>query len=141
MKLKPFFKEIIGDWIVQKSIYFVKRRHEKHIKESVRIEHKGGSNLKIKFILKNRYNVLYKLNLYNNEILKENEHLILNYNCVKISKNVFKISFFIKDKNLIYKEYINLINPNLMVSICFVKNHYKYLSIVFNSYVKKIAKL
>ena len=140
MKSQTFFSEITGDWIAQKSIYFLKNNNKKHLEENFKIDFRNQDKLRFEFIKKSSNKVNYEVDYSNNIISKENDQFVVNYKSVEISKNIFEISFKISDQNLIYKEYICLINPYLIVSICFIRSYYKYLSITFNSYIKKILK-
>nr|YP_009295340.1 Ycf58 [Dasya binghamiae]AOH77352.1 Ycf58 [Dasya binghamiae] len=138
------FNHFYGNWITKKSIYLLKQKIEHRYEENFNIEKnkyiKNSYNCYLNNLINlDKYNIfLYQLNFINQNIIKIKNSLEQKYTFKLLDKNLIKIQNIINHNNLVYQEYIYLINKNLKISFGFLRNKKKYLLIVFTSYIKKI---
>nr|YP_009397424.1 hypothetical protein [Dasyclonium flaccidum]ARW66610.1 hypothetical protein [Dasyclonium flaccidum] len=148
INLNQFFDDFEGNWLTQTNIYLLKNKNQKIYNCRIHIT-LASEDINIS----NKLNIFYhyKLNdLISREfsIIKTNNKQNQNNSPLKINKldtrlkliceNFLRIDTQIKDKNLIYQEYLYTINKNLKISLGILKkvNNHSYIGIMTKSYIK-----
>lgn len=147
LQLKSLFNNIEGNWLYNKTIYYLDSKKiniNKSQKQITRLEnlsllnnvyicrYKNFSNKEIiyNYISRtNEYPTFGTLQKIYNNYIQEYEFQ-LNYN------NNLKITY--TKQNIKYIEYIYFINTNFRISIVIIKRLSKYIAICFNSEIKII---
>lgn len=135
-------KYLSGSWLSQNTIYLIKNKTRKVRKQklllfSIQINSNiSEANCQHDFKLD-------KLNIENYRIIlglkdKISSNNNINISIEKLDIYTFKLNYDIKENNLIYEEYIDIINNNLMFSYSILKDkkYGKYLGIMTSSYIK-----
>nr|YP_009654353.1 hypothetical protein [Pleurostichidium falkenbergii]QCH39640.1 hypothetical protein [Pleurostichidium falkenbergii] len=143
INLNLLFKNIRGDWFLQEHFYFSSNKKQKKKKKKLIF---FFENFK-----KNEGNILYELT---KEASKQNRKIIissqyyLNYNkrllfkLKQVKSNLFIVTKLNKQKMVYSKEYIHIINTNIIIAITVIKNLEKnrYLALKVCSYIKLLNK-
>nr|YP_009497942.1 Ycf58 [Gracilaria changii]ART65206.1 Ycf58 [Gracilaria changii] len=148
MIYKNILNKLEGKWICQKTVYFI--RNNQVIYNKQKIEIKQVYNI---HTLKKTKSMIYNYQLYNikdnnktyylflkedksefGELRKITNDEIKYYRFKTYKNNCIKIESI--KKNIIYHEYIYLINPNFKVTICLLKKNKNYLATSFVSAIR-----
>nr|YP_009395157.1 hypothetical protein [Bryothamnion seaforthii]ARW63925.1 hypothetical protein [Bryothamnion seaforthii] len=147
-KFQTLRQSISGKWLSNTNIYFLDKKSQKASRKEVSIQtHNRMFVLDNSTLLKSDIvrvhfqpqetnkvsKILRKINLKSNKI---NSQLIAKLTLT--SNASLKIAYFISEHNIIYEEYLYLINSNFIVSIGYLKNvdQKQYLSIIVSSYIR-----
>lgn len=141
-------KELEGNWISQKNIYFLNTKKQYKYQETLSIIRNDNSAQFHKSLL-SRYNlydclqqnqkhIIYSnFNIYQKYILKEKHQTILKYEIVNISNKLLRIQFKVRENNYFYSESFYSVNKNLKISIGLLKQSNKYIATILTSYIKR----
>nr|YP_010170948.1 hypothetical protein K8K75_pgp118 [Chondria tumulosa]QSD57089.1 hypothetical protein [Chondria tumulosa] len=131
-----------GSWFSQTNIYILNTKQKKILTKQLCVTFNKVKNThKISNTNHNKITSNFNLNTSNLECkiakisIMENK---INAIIEMLNKNLFKFKSYINNNNLIYEEYLYIINNNLMFSTGTLKrlNDSKYLGITVNSYIK-----
>nr|QCI09088.1 hypothetical protein [Inkyuleea mariana] len=151
LNLEMLLEQMEGDWISQKTLYYLKKKYIYNNKSNIKILKlnnftnniiKNSSNYNIyNFQYSNKKNNdLYffskKSNYSSGNIKKISSNDIQNYHFQLISSNCLIIQTM--EKNIKYIEYIYYINKNFRISITLLKKINQYIAIAFTSYIRII---
>nr|YP_010619259.1 hypothetical protein PNY92_pgp116 [Amplisiphonia pacifica]WAX03272.1 hypothetical protein [Amplisiphonia pacifica] len=122
--LYTFLNRIQGNWFLQENFYLLPNKQHTQNKERVSF-------------LKNSQNI--RFDLPNFLIKNINSHKSL-FKLEKAKANRMTIRSINRNGQVNYKEYIYLINNNLIISLIIIKNSHKqtYLGIKISSYIRLI---
>lgn len=143
-----FFKNLQGNWISQKNIYFLNNKKQNKYKEQISIiQYKNIIDLYQEELYKYKINIISKknqlnqeystLNIYPKKIIKKIDRVSKLYKIYFISNNLLKIQSNSINNKFTYNEYIYLINPNFKISIGILTKSKKYIATILTSYIKK----
>nr|YP_010196756.1 hypothetical protein LKZ11_pgp123 [Gracilaria cliftonii]UAD84560.1 hypothetical protein [Gracilaria cliftonii] len=148
MTYENILNKLEGKWICQRTNYFIHNKEVIYNKQQIKL--KQISNM---YMPKKENHIIYNYQLYNTKnrdktyylFLKQEKsqlgelHKITNdeikYYRFKIYKNnCIKIESI--KNNIVYHEYIYLINPKFKITICVLKKNQQYLATSFISEIK-----
>nr|YP_009510422.1 hypothetical protein [Gracilaria caudata]YP_010196139.1 hypothetical protein LK014_pgp124 [Gracilaria caudata]AXI96095.1 hypothetical protein [Gracilaria caudata]UAD83536.1 hypothetical protein [Gracilaria caudata] len=148
MIYENILNKLEGQWICQRSNYFIHKKKVDYNKQEINL--KQIENI---YIREKEDHLIYNYHLYNkknyertyylffqdkrsnigelhkitNDEIKYYRFKIYTHNCIKIES---------VKKNILYYEYIYLINPKFKITICVLKENHKYLAASFISEIK-----
>nr|YP_010199175.1 hypothetical protein LK225_pgp121 [Crassiphycus usneoides]UAD88624.1 hypothetical protein [Crassiphycus usneoides] len=148
MKYENILNKLEGQWLCQRTNYFIHNKKVTYNKQEISL--KQANNI---YIPEKEKYTIYNYQLYNkknhertyylffkqdqshigelhkitNDQIKYYRFTIHTNNCIKIES---------VKKNVLYNEYIYLINPKFKIIICVLKENQKYLAASFISEIK-----
>nr|YP_009511034.1 hypothetical protein [Hydropuntia rangiferina]AXI96707.1 hypothetical protein [Hydropuntia rangiferina]UAD87390.1 hypothetical protein [Hydropuntia rangiferina] len=148
MKYKNILNKLEGKWIYQRTDYYANNKNTNYYQKEIQIKKKRNINqlyseehLTYNYQISNREKneeidyIFFKPNKSNfGKIHRITDDSINYYRFIIYSCNSIKIESV--QQNLIYNEYIYLINSKFRISICILKKNHKYLAISFISEIK-----
>nr|YP_009731945.1 hypothetical protein [Gracilaria edulis]QHS70557.1 hypothetical protein [Gracilaria edulis]UAD85577.1 hypothetical protein [Gracilaria edulis] len=148
MKYKNILNKLEGKWIYQRTDYYTNNKKINYYQKEIQIEKKCNINQ-----LYQEEHLIYKYEIFNRETNEKIDYIFfkpnksnfgkihrINNNCINYYRFIIYSCNSIKiesvQQNLIYKEYIYLINSKFRISICILKKNHKYLATSFVSEIK-----
>nr|YP_010619452.1 hypothetical protein PN189_pgp118 [Xiphosiphonia pinnulata]WAX03465.1 hypothetical protein [Xiphosiphonia pinnulata] len=122
--LHILLNQIKGDWFLQENFYLLSNKQHKQHKE------------RVSFVKNSQKGQFHIFNFLTENI---NSHRSI-FKLEKVAINIVTVIRIHKNRQVNYKEYIYIINKNLMISLIIIKNLHKkkYLGVKISSYIRLI---